>query len=208
MDRFVEWNERLFEEPAQPLSDEKLRQMVLQLAHAMLAEQLHCGLDFGWQGRGIFDRDTQHRLQRRIGERHHRACPPSLRQELLDQLEARNLVRRIDAIAESVARRIGKAIPALPHVKLLTPQAGDSHDLADVQGGAGVDAGRRGDQRRVVIATARWRLDQDTHESPLPILCATSIEKSIVRFSLTHLRQVSPRCVSRMGHLPVRIAPT
>ena len=43
--RFVERNERLLEELAHPLPDQQLRQMVLQLADAVLREQLDGGLD-------------------------------------------------------------------------------------------------------------------------------------------------------------------
>ena len=87
------------------------------------AEQLDRGLDLVRQRRRRVDGEAQHRLQRRFGERHDGAGAPAFRQQLLDELEPRDLVGRIDAIAERVAQRRGKAVAALPHVELLAAQA-------------------------------------------------------------------------------------
>src|SRR5207253_5582248 len=96
----------------------------------------------------------------------------------------------------------------LPHIELLAAKPGDAHDLADMQRAARVGAGRWNDDRDARIAPTGRRFDQDAHERFLPILCATSIKKSLVRFSLTHLRQVSPRRVSQTDLVSARIAPT
>ncbi len=144
--RLVERNQRLLEELAQPLADQQLRQMILQLADAVLAEQPHRIGDFRRERRRLRDGQPDHRLQRRVGERDDRARAPPLGQQLLDQLEARDLVGRIHAIAERIAQRRGKAVAALPHVELLAAQPRDAHDLADVQRARGL-ADR--DRRRV-----------------------------------------------------------
>jgi hypothetical protein len=78
--RFVQWNQRLLEEAPQALSDQQLGQVVLQLADAVLAEQGDRSLDFvGKRGRCV-DRDAQHRLQRRFGQRHDGPGAPALGQ--------------------------------------------------------------------------------------------------------------------------------
>ncbi len=85
-------------------------------------------------------RQAEHRLQRRLRERDDRAGPPALGQQLLDQLQAGDLVGRVDAIAIGVAQRRRKSIPPLPHVELLAAQAGHAHHFADVQDGASLRA--------------------------------------------------------------------
>ena len=85
----------------------------------MLREELDGSLDFTGQRRRVLDREAQHRLQHRLGQRHDGSCPPALRKELLDELESCDLVRRIDPIAEAIAQRRRKAVPSLPHVELL-----------------------------------------------------------------------------------------
>ena len=77
--------------------------------------------------------EAQHRLQRRLGERHDSAGAPAFGQQLLDELQPGNLVGRIDAIAAGVAQRSRETVAALPHVELFAAQAGHPHDLAYVQ---------------------------------------------------------------------------
>src|SRR6266404_2092939 len=184
--RLVQWNQRLLQEAPQALPDQKLGEVVLQFADTMLAKKADRGLDLAGQRHRILDRDAEHRLQRRVGERYDCAGAPALGQQLLDQLEPRDLVGRIYAVAEAVARGIGKAVPPLPHVELLAAQTRNTYNLADMQGAARIGAGGWNDDRVARVAPTRRRLDQDAHERFLPILCATSIKNSPVRLSLTH----------------------
>ena len=107
--------------------------MVLQFADAVLGQKLDRGFDFQRQRQRILDGDAQHRLQRRFRQRNHGSGTPAFRQQLLDDLEPRNLIGRIDAIAESIACRIREPIATLPHVELFASQTGDSYNLTDVQ---------------------------------------------------------------------------
>ena len=164
--RFVERNERLLEELAQALSYEELRQMILQLAHAMLREKLDRGLDLRGQRRRLVHCEAEHRLQRRVGERHDRACTPAFGQELLDELEACDLIGRIHPVSECVAQRHRKAVSALPHVELLAAQAGDADHFTDVQRAprvAGAFLNVHGCERR--LAAAGRCLDENAHAS-------------------------------------------
>ena len=131
--RLVQRNQRLLQKAPEPLADQQLRQVVLQFADAMLCQKLDRGLDFRRQRQGILDGDAQHRLQRRFRQRNNRARTPAFGQQLLDDLEPRDLIGRIDAVTESVACRIRKPVASLPHVQLFASEAGDSYHLTDVQ---------------------------------------------------------------------------
>ena len=93
--------------------------MLLQIAGAMRREHPDRRFDFGRQRRRLFDGQAEHRLERGVGERHHCAGAPAFRQQLLDQAQPRDLIWRINTIAECIAERRGKAIASLPHVELL-----------------------------------------------------------------------------------------
>ena len=62
MHGFVEWDERLLEKAAETLSNQQLRQVVLQLPDAMLPQEFHRRLDFAGQGHRVFDGNAHHRL--------------------------------------------------------------------------------------------------------------------------------------------------
>jgi len=67
-------------------------------------------IDIVGQFRRTDDHQPEHRLQRRLGERHDRAGTPPFRQQLLDQLEPPHLIVRIDAIAVGIALRRREAV--------------------------------------------------------------------------------------------------
>jgi len=166
---FVERYQGLLEEAAQALPHEELREMVLQFTHSMLTEEPHRCLDFAWKRHRVLDRDAEHRLKRRLGERNDRPRAPALGEQLFDQLEPRNLIRGIDTIAEAVARWVRKTVTSLPHVELFSPQTGDADHLADVQGTTVFCDRDWTDDRYGVIAPTRRRLYQDSHASTLPV---------------------------------------
>ena len=133
MHGLVERKERLFEKLAQPLGHQQAGQVVLQLADLMPGEQIQRRLDIvGQPSRGDYG-EAQHRLQRRFGQWHDRPRAPAFGQQLLDELEAGNLIVRVDAIAVGVASRRGESVAPMPHVELLAAQFGNPHDFADVQ---------------------------------------------------------------------------
>src|SRR5438105_14930725 len=99
----------------------------------MLGKKLDRGLDFRRQRQGILDGDAEHRLQRRFRQRNNRARTPAFGQQLLDDLEPRDLIGRIVAVAESIACRIRKPVAWLPRVQLAASEAGDSYHLTEVQ---------------------------------------------------------------------------
>ena len=160
----VQGNQRLLEEPAQPLARQQLGKMVLQLGHPVRRQETNRRFDFHRQRHRRLDGEPEHRLQRRIGERHDRAGAPAFGQQLLDQAQARDLVGWIYAIAERVAERRGKAVAALPHVQLLAPQSRDADDFADVQGIDGLTAVvQRRDSGVRAFAAARRCFNQNAH---------------------------------------------
>jgi hypothetical protein len=75
---FIERNQRGLEELCASPARQQFGKVILQLAHPMLREELDGGLDFTGQRRRVLDREAQHRLQHRLGQRHDGSCPPAL----------------------------------------------------------------------------------------------------------------------------------
>ena len=147
----------------------------------MLREQLDGALDLARQRRRILDRESQHRLQHRLGQRHHGARAPAFRQQLLDELEAGHLVRRIDAVAEAVAQRRREVVATLPHVELFAAQAGDPDDLAYVQRVARITRGYGYfSQLHRRLASASGRCDQDAHRRRSLAFCVTCLASAVL----------------------------
>jgi hypothetical protein len=129
-------------------------------------------------------------LQHRLGQRHDGAGAPAFGKELLDELEPRNLVRRIDAVAEAIAQRRRKFVAALPHVELLAAQAGDSDDLPNVQRVARVarSGGHFGHLHRRLAPSGR-RSYQDAHRRRSLAFCVTRVARYVLhKFANTHFQ--------------------
>ena len=163
MHRFIQRNQRLLQKLSHSLRREQLRQMLLKIERAMRSEHPHRRFDFRRQRRGLLDRQAQHRLQRRVRERHHCAGAPSFRQQLFDQTQPRNLIGWVHSITKRVAERRWKTITPLPHVELLASQARDANDFTDMERRGSISIFRQHVHWRRAFASSRRRLDEDAH---------------------------------------------